>query len=77
MRLLDCFGFTPPACFLAVLAAFGVVVDLRFVDGGGGGFGGGFITGEFKKADGDGMVIVSISGSDTIQPLANPATAIL
>jgi hypothetical protein len=36
------------------------------------------MTGEFKKADGDGMVIVSISGSeDSVPPLAIPTIALL
>ena len=37
-----------------------VVVDFRFWGRGGGGFGAGFRTGDDRKADGDGIVIVSI-----------------
>lgn len=58
LRLLDCLGFDIPFCFFAVLADLGVAVGLRF--GGGGGSGAGFNTGEERKADGDGIVIVSI-----------------
>jgi hypothetical protein len=58
LRLLDCLGFTIPACFFAEFAAFDVVEGLRF--GGGGGSGAGFKTGEDRKAVGDGIVIVSI-----------------
>jgi hypothetical protein len=54
---LDCLGFTTPFCFFVVLADLFVVEDLRF---GGGGSGAGFMTGEDRKADGDGIVIVSI-----------------
>ena len=59
LRLLDCFGFIIPLCFLVVFVDFVVVVCFRF-GGGGGGFGAGFITGEDRKADGDGIVMVSI-----------------
>ena len=48
------------------------MVGLRF--GGGVGSGADFMTGEFKKADGDGMVIVSISGP-CVQPLTIPKIA--
>ena len=37
-----------------------VVADFRFWGGGGGGFAAGFRTGEDRKADGDGIVMVSI-----------------
>jgi hypothetical protein len=57
---LDCLGFAIPFCFLAVFADFVVVVDFRFGAGGGGGFGAGFVTGEDRNADGDGIVMVSI-----------------
>lgn len=57
LRLLDCLGFTIPFCFFAVFAGFVAGVVFRF---GGGGFGAGFITGEDRKADGDGIVMVSI-----------------
>lgn len=60
LRLLDCLGFVIPFCFFVVFAGFVVVVDFRFGGGGGGGFGAGFITGEDRKADGDGIVMVSI-----------------
>jgi hypothetical protein len=53
-------GFDMPFCFLAVFADLVVVVGLRFEGGGGGGFGAGFMTGEDRKADGDGIVMVSI-----------------
>lgn len=68
LRLLDCLGFTIPACFFAEpeLEAFDVVVGLRF--GGGGGFGAGFNTGEDRNADGDGIVIVSILTVSYIGP---------
>jgi len=46
-----------PFCFFGVLAGLGAVEGLRF---GGGGIGAGFNTGEERKADGDGIVIVSI-----------------
>jgi hypothetical protein len=58
LRLLDCLGLDIPFCFFAVLVDLGVAVGLRF--GGGGGSGAGFTTGEERKADGDGIVIVSI-----------------
>lgn len=48
------------------------MVGLRL--GGGVGSGADFMTGEFKKADGDGMVIVSISAS-CVQPLTIPKIA--
>ena len=57
LRLLDCLGFNMPFCFFGVLAGLGAVEGLRF---GGGGIGAGFNTGEERKADGDGIVIVSI-----------------
>ncbi len=61
MRLLDCLGFTIPAGFFAVTAGLVVVDGLRLgVGGGGGGSGAGFRMGEARKADGDGIVIVSI-----------------
>ena len=47
-----------PVCFFVGLADLFVVAGLRF--GGGGGSGAGFMTGEERKADGDGIVIVSI-----------------
>ena len=58
LRLLDCLGLETPFCFFVVLADLVVVVGLRF--GGGGGSGAGLRTGEERKADGDGIVIVSI-----------------
>lgn len=61
LRLLDCLGFTIPAGFFAVTAGLVVVEGLRLgVGGGGGGSGAGLRTGEERKADGDGIVIVSI-----------------
>jgi hypothetical protein len=58
LRLLDCLGLDIAFCFFAVLVDLGVAVGLRF--GGGGGSGAGFTTGEERKAEGDGIVIVSI-----------------
>jgi hypothetical protein len=58
LRLFDCLGFSVPLCFFVALTGFVVVVGLRF--GGGGGSGACFNTGEDRKADGDGIVIVSI-----------------
>jgi hypothetical protein len=58
LRLLDCLGLETPFCFFVGLADLVVVEGLRF--GGGGGSGAGFKTGEERKADGDGIVMVSI-----------------
>lgn len=58
LRLLDCLGFTIPDGFLVVTVFFVAVEGLRL--GGGGGSGAGLSTGEDRKADGDGIVIVSI-----------------
>lgn len=60
LRLLDCLGFVPPLDAFGTFASCFALVDLHF--GGavvGGGFAG-WITGDDKKADGDGIVIVSI-----------------
>lgn len=58
-RLFDCFGFVIPVSFFVVLATF--LVDLTvFRFGGGGGSGAGLITGEERKTEGDGIVMVSI-----------------
>ena len=66
LRLLDCLGFVIPFCFLVVFADFVVVVGFRF-GGGGGGFGAGFVTGEDRKADGDGIVMVSIFRNSCVE----------
>jgi hypothetical protein len=58
-RLLDCLGFVMPVSFFAEgLDAFEVDC-FRFL-GGGAGLGAGVMTGEERKADGEGIVIVSI-----------------
>lgn len=44
-------------------------MGLRFGGGAGRGLGDDFMVGEDKKADGEGMVIVSISGVSRVQPL--------
>jgi hypothetical protein len=59
LRLFDCLGFSTPSDFLIFFAGLGVVVAFRFA-GGGGGFGTALITGELRKAVGDGIVMVSI-----------------
>lgn len=61
LRLLDCLGLIIPFDFLVVPAEVLVVVDLRFCGGGGGGLDSAdSSTGDDKKADGEGIVIVSI-----------------
>lgn len=57
LRLFDCFGFATPACFFEVLAAGLVEAGFRFAVACWGGLADG-ITGDDRKADGDGMVIV-------------------
>ncbi len=61
LRLLDCLGFVTPVDAFELLADCFAVVDLRFcaVVVVGGGFADS-ITSVGKKADGDGIVIVSI-----------------
>jgi hypothetical protein len=57
---------------LGARAGFAAVALLRFGGGGaGGGSGAGFITGESRKTDGDGIVIVSISSISGTRTLAN------
>jgi hypothetical protein len=68
--LLDCLGFAAPFCFLGGLAGFGVVVFLRFGGEAGGGSGAGLTSGESRKTDGDGIVMVSISSTSGTQTLA-------
>jgi len=84
LRLLDCLGFAIPFCALGAFADFGVVVFFRFEGGGGGdgcgagaGAGAGLITGELKKTDGEGIVIVSISSISGDDALAIPGGAVL
>lgn len=73
LRLLDCLGFATPLFFLGALAAFAVVVGFRFGGvGEGGGSGAGLITGESRKTDGEGIVIVSISSTSGTRTLATP-----
>ncbi len=69
LRLLDCLGFAMPLCFFSALADLVVAVDLRFRDGaeGCGGFGAGFRTGEERKTDGDGIVMVSIVRNSCVE----------
>lgn len=76
LRLFDCLGLTTPVFFFAGGADLGVVVGFRFGGGGGGGAGAGgcdievdAMTGELRNADGDGIVIVSISRMSCVQPL--------
>lgn len=69
LRLLDCLGLVIPVPFLLGLEDLGAVVDFRFGGGGAGGLAAGFMTGELRKAVGDGIVIVSISGTSCMQPL--------
>jgi hypothetical protein len=70
---LDCFGFVTPAGVLEVLEEGFAVVGLRFCDAVlvEGGSLADWTTGEDRKADGDGMVIVSILSQyyvDTLIP---------
>ena len=60
--LFDCFGFTtaPVSFFVGLVAVFVDLLVLDFRLGGGGGSGAGLITGEARKTEGDGIVIVSI-----------------
>ena len=60
-----------PFCFLVASAGFEIDVVLFFGSGGGGGgSGAGLITGESRKTDGDGIVIVSISSTFGARTLA-------
>jgi len=66
LRLFDCLGLTTPSFFFVLLGGFADALSLRCGRGGGGGGGGGvpelaLITGEFKKAEGDGITMVSVS----------------
>lgn len=73
LRLFDCLGLTTPFCFFAVAVFFVVVEGLRFL-GGGGGSGAGFRTGEERKADGLGIVMVSILIASGIEALTSTRT---
>jgi hypothetical protein len=58
-------------CFLVASAGFEVDVVLFLgTGGGGGGSGAGLITGESRKTDGDGIVMVSISSTSGARTLA-------
>jgi hypothetical protein len=67
LRLFDCLGFAIPFCVLVVFADFVVAEGFRFGGGGGGGSGAGFITGEDRNADGDGIVMVSIFRNSCVE----------
>lgn len=60
MRLLDCLGLLPSSCLLWVAEVLIGDVDLGFASCGGG-LEAGLRTGLDRKAEGDGMVMVSIS----------------
>jgi hypothetical protein len=53
-------GLNTPDGFLLEFADLAMAVGLRFAGGGGGGSSA-LMTGEFKKAEGEGMVMVSIA----------------
>jgi hypothetical protein len=79
LRLLDCFGFVTPEGVLEAPEDCLAVVDLRFCDVIllEGGSLADWTTGEDRKADGDGMVIVSIlsqSNVDTLIPALRAET---
>lgn len=60
-RLFDCLGLLIPFSFFEDWEVDGLEVDCFLFLGGGGGSGAGLRTGEERNADGEGIVIVSIS----------------